>query len=653
MSDQRGPTCRQAGVAPIALIFLAAAGIIGYLLISNTVSFNNGLLSQLFPKPPSQAAPPSESVPDEILLKFKERVRDEVKDNIRKAHGIDKLEEISQIGVEVGKVPQKAKDKIIEALNKNPNIEYAEANHVVQAQLNSDDYYFPNQWALAKIETAQGWGISTGNVQSIIAVLDTGIDLDHEDLASKVFNPATAHDDVHGHGTVVSGVAGAATNNSIGVAGICWLCPVLSIRVLTDSGSGSDSAVASGMVAAADQGARVINLSLGGYSYSQTMQNAASYAWGRGVVVVAGSGNDGLTSPFYPAANENVVAVGATSSDDTKLSISNYGSWLDVVAPGLSILTTKRGGSYGFASGTSLASPHVAGLAGLIFSANPSLTNVQVVDIITSTSDDLGPLGRDDEYGWGRINVAKALQKATNTIAEPTPTPTPTPSPTPMPTSAPDTTAPAVSVISPQDGSSVSGSVNIQAQASDNVAVQSVSIFVDGGVVNSCTDTSCSYIWDTTSISNGSHTIQAKALDVSSNLGESAILSVTVFNTTNPSPSSTLIPTPSPTPMPEQAMLTGYVRDAQTNNPIAGAQVKATIPGLKGFLSKAATTISDSNGFYVLSLNENTYNIEANASGYSKETQTVTVSQNATVSLNFSLSISSGGGLTPGKGKNK
>ena len=620
------PKAGEAGFSPILLILLATLGIIIYLLISSSAPFKDKLFSFLYPKPSSQAAPSSESVPDEILIKFKAGVGEIAKDNIIKAHGLEIKETIPAIEVALAKVPEQAKDRLIEALNKNPNIEYVEPNYIVEAQLSPNDTYFPNQWALPKISAPTGWDISTGSPSTVIAILDSGIDLTHEDLSGKYLgSPAP---DVCGHGTLVSGVAAAVTNNAKGIASVCWQCMILSIKVLNDTCSGSDYSVGQGITAAADQGARVINLSLGSSASSSSMANAVNYAWNRGVVIVAASGN--TPSPpivMYPAAFDNVIAVGSINSNNVRVSDSNYGPWLDVVAPGYIVRTTQNGGSYTYASGTSLASPHVAGLVGLILSVKPGLSNAQVVDIITSTADDLGPLGRDDEYGYGRINVLKALQKAANTQLPPPDTTPPSVSitypsdgatlsgytvplvsasasdnvfvsevkftlgtlsitdktspyevvfdTTKLPNGTTllkveakdtsnnastaqitvniqnkivDTTAPTISVISPTDGSTVSGITTISASASDNVSVASASFFIDGIFLGEDTSSPYEISWDSTKETNGNHTIQAKALDTSNNLGESTIITVNVNNTIatptpNPNPSDTTPPT--------------------------------------------------------------------------------------------------------------
>ena len=187
------------------------------------------------------------------------------------------------------------------------------------------------------------------------------------------------------------------------------------------------------------------------------MQDAINYAWNKGLVLVAAAGNIGPCANCikFPARGANMVAAGATDPNDALASFSSTGSQLDVVAPGVSILTTVNGGSYGTGSGTSFSSPHTAGLATLIMVVNPSFTNQQVVDIITSTADDLGTPGRDDQYGWGRINACKALASAKGldiaaTCPPPSPTPTPTTSstPTPTPTSTPTTNSVVISNIS-------------------------------------------------------------------------------------------------------------------------------------------------------------------------------------------------------------
>lgn len=213
------------------------------------------------------------------------------------------------------------------------------------------------------------------------------------------------------------------------------------LKVVNSSGGISFWDGAQAITYATDHGAKVVNMSWGGGGSDSTIQAAINYGFSRGLVLVAAAGNSGNLGVLYPAASDNVIAVGATQSDDARWTGSSYGPQLDVMAPGVGIYSANLAGSYSNFGGTSFASPHVAALAALIMSANPGLTNQQVVGIITSTALDLGDLGWDQYYGYGRIQADKALQKATGTTPQPSPTPSPipTPAPTPAPT---DTTAP-------------------------------------------------------------------------------------------------------------------------------------------------------------------------------------------------------------------
>lgn len=510
----------QKGSVPI-LLLLAALGLLIYLFITNTFSFKDKLFNKLFPKPPSHAQEQAPSVPDEILLKFKPGVPDKAKDAIRNQHGLNKVDEIKQIGVERVKVSEQTRDKIIEALKKNPQIEYAEPNYITKAALTPNDTYFSiRTWWWWKISAPSAWDISTGTPSAVIAILDTGVNYNHEDLSGKVIGTPLLDD--NGHGTAVAGVAAAHANNGIGVASVCWLCPILSFEVLDNTGTGTDYSGAQGLTAAADQGAKVANMSWGGYSTSSTLSNAVNYAWNKGMVMAAGAGNDSTTNLFYPAAYNNVIAVANSDSSDGLDPTSNFGPWVDVAAPGSGITTTTMDGSYQAISGTSISSPFVAGLAGLIFSANPLLTNQQVVDIITSTADNTA--------AGKRINAYAALQAAT--VATPSATPSPTSSPTPSPTSSPtppplDTTPPTVSITSPINGGTVKANskVNITASASDNVGISKVEFYVGGSlkcsVISSNSTYSCT--WSVPGKKGTNYNISAKAYDSSNNTNTSSI----------------------------------------------------------------------------------------------------------------------------------
>ncbi|AIQ43034.1 S8 family peptidase [Paenibacillus sp. FSL R5-0912] len=274
------------------------------------------------------------------------------------------------------------------------------------------------QWNLPAIETELGWNLSKGSKEVVVAVVDTGVQADHPDLQGQLlagYNAITnggAPDDDVGHGTHVSGIIGALTNNEEGVAGISWYNKILPVKALDNSGAGTTYSVAEGIIWAADHGAKVINLSLGNYADSQFLHDAIKYAYDRDVVIVSASGNDNTERPGYPAAYEEVIAVAATNSTGERASFSNYGDYIDVAAPGESIASTYPDNQYAALSGTSMASPHVAALAGLVRSLNPGLTNKEVTELLTSNAVDLGDAGHDKYFGWGQVDIYQTLQAA-------------------------------------------------------------------------------------------------------------------------------------------------------------------------------------------------------------------------------------------------
>jgi thermitase len=271
---------------------------------------------------------------------------------------------------------------------------------------------------MTKIQAAEAWSVTTGSSDVKIAILDTGIDQNHEDLAAKIvanknFTSSRSVDDKYGHGTHVAGIAAAITNNRKGVSGVGFNTSLMNVKVLGDNGSGYYSWIANGITWAANNGAKVINMSLGGSSSSTTLKSAVDYAWGKGCVIVAAAGNDNTSAPLYPAYYDNCIAVAATDQNDAKASFSNYGSWVDIAAPGVGIFSTlpnhnNRIGitNYGSLSGTSMATPHVAGVAALVFAAKSGWTNADVrAKIQTSVDPTTG-----FTTSIGRVNAFKAVQ---------------------------------------------------------------------------------------------------------------------------------------------------------------------------------------------------------------------------------------------------
>jgi len=383
-----------------------------------------------FAGPPDDPATVSDFSPEQILVKFKPDVTLPEAAQIHRQLGGQVKDTIPGIGVQLVKVPKGQEKPKAKAYSSNPRVEYAEPDFIAQALGTPNDPGFANQWGMVKVQASEAWDVTTGSPDVTIAILDTGVDLDHPDLASKIvaninFSSSSTVDDVHGHGTHVAGIAAAITNNGIGVAGLGYRATIMNVKVLGDDGLGYDSWIAKGIIWAADNGAEVINLSLGSPAPGSTLETAIKYAWSKGVVVVAAAGNYGNSAPCYPAYYTNCIAVAGTDHYDRLAGWSNYGDWVDVAAPGVNIVSTLINSGYGYKSGTSMASPHAAGLAALVFtvvtdSNGNGRLNDEVRARIEANCDDIGVTG----IGAGRINAYKAVSSDT-----PAPPSAPPPSP--------------------------------------------------------------------------------------------------------------------------------------------------------------------------------------------------------------------------------
>ncbi len=316
-------------------------------------------------------------------------------------------------------------EDFVKYLNNIEDLEYAEKKELHESFLTPNDQYYSNsfnsgQWALFQIEAPLAWDISTGSSDIVVAVTDNAINISHPDLVNKMVpgwdavdndnDPSPCGGNDGFHGSHVSGIVGAETNNNIGVASIGYNVSIMPVKI-GDCNTGSLTSGYDGIIWAADNGADVINMSWGGGGSSNYGQNVCSYAWNLGSILIAAAGNDGTNQQFYPAAYDDVVSVASTTSGDAKSSFSQYGTWVSISAPGSSILSTNEGTSYQVTQGTSMASPMVAGLVGLMISHAPSATPQQVVNCLLSSSDNID--GANSNYigqlGAGRINAYQAL----------------------------------------------------------------------------------------------------------------------------------------------------------------------------------------------------------------------------------------------------
>ena len=450
-------------------------------------------MTQAGPPPPLQTYNPIKpgvkrlvAVPNQVIVKFKKDAPAGSRAQTMSAMGAtEPAKAMALPGYYVVTISAVNKDSVpntVAALAKDPNVETAQPNYYRYSDATPNDTYYPYQWNFPKIQMPAAWDVTAGSGITV-AIVDTGIAYENygqyqiaPDLVGATFvlpwnfinNTGHANDD-NSHGTHVAGTIAQVTNNNQGCAGVAYLARVMPLKALNSDGVGQDDWVANAIVYAADNGARVINLSLGAESPSLVLEDAVNYAHGKGAVVVAAAGNAGLGSLYYPAGYPNVIAVGAVRYDETKASYSNYGTGLSVVAPGgdLSVdqnndgfpdgilqntfdPNTKVPSAFGywFFQGTSMAAPHVSGVAALILANGSAMTPDQVRLAIQQTAKDLGQPGWDPLYGYGLVQAFAAIGLPTRTPTRtptitntPTPTPTPTitntPTPTPSPTLAP------------------------------------------------------------------------------------------------------------------------------------------------------------------------------------------------------------------------
>jgi thermitase len=432
------------GYSPTKMLPRLASVVLLVLLLSAGMQ---PLAAQPLDPGPASDSPDQEYAPGQLLVRFRTPASSQRAVELLAAQGISRWRRIEALNVEVLRLPPELPvEEAVTALGQMPEVAYAEPNYILRVaatqQAGAED-----AWNLQQIQAPAAWDLLGDRQPVLLAVVDTGVDRTHSDLAGNIwtnpgeipgngldddgngyvddtwgwdfYNGDNDPDDDFMHGTAVSSLA-AGIQDGTGVAGVCPWCKVVSVKVLGSTGSGTLDTVAQGVVYAADLGARVINLSLGAPAGSITLENAVDEAWSKGALVVAAAGNDGAEILFYPAAYAKAMAIAATNDQDRRACLSNYGQdFISVAAPGEAIETAIPNQGYGTYSGTSLAAPHVSGLAGLLFSHEPSLSHADARARIESTAEDLGPAGTDAFYGTGRINAYRAVTNDTTPTSPP------------------------------------------------------------------------------------------------------------------------------------------------------------------------------------------------------------------------------------------
>jgi subtilisin family serine protease len=457
-------------------------------------------------------------VPGRLLVQFSPDISDLDAEKVLKEKDGRAIGQIRQIGVQIVEFPGRGNERAIaNFLKGKQGVVSAELDYLVPPAevVPNDPSYASLNWSLRKIGGPNAWTYSTGSPSIIVAVLDSGVDGNHPDLQGRLvpgwnfYSNNADTSDVYGHGTKVAGTVAASSNNSLGIASVCWNCMVMPIRTSDTSGYATWSNMASGLTWAADHGAKVANMSYA-VTTSATVTSAAQYFWNKGGILTASAGNNAAFDAT--ADNPYIVTVSGTDSNDALYSWSNTGNNIDVSAPGC-VGTTIRGGTVGSACGTSFAAPTTAGVLALIWSVNPTLTPAQALKILKDSADDRGAAGFDPTFGWGRVNADRAASMA-NSASRIT-----------------DTTKPTVSITSPAAGATVSGTISVTATASDNDKVHSVSFTIDGNALCTSSGPAFSCLLDTKTLANGSHTVTSIAVDPAGN-SASASRSFTVSNQT-------------------------------------------------------------------------------------------------------------------------
>ena len=427
--------------------------------------------------------------------------------------GATVLEEQTDIGLTVLEIPDGSLDEAAQALADSGLIEEVHKNYLFEASETPNDSMFSRQSYLPQVEVPDAWDLTTGDEDVIVAVVDTGVDADHEDLEDKIIDGWNVYDnngsygDVLGHGTQVAGILAASTDNQTGIAGVAWESPIVAVRATDGYGRASAGGLAAGILWSVGAGASVINVSFAPLWSNSVVKAAAQQAYNRGVVVVISAGNGGGST--RARGYSEAMFVGAVDSTNSLADFSDTGPFVDIAAPGVGIRSTADGGGYRQANGTSFAAPIVSGALALAIAANPDLRPVTLQNIFYDSAIDLGSRGKDNSYGHGALDAFGAVFDAKRTEA------------------THDDDAPTVSIVRPRNRSKLTGKYRIKVTAKDEDSnVADVVMSIDGVAFATDTRSPYQFILNTSQYPFGQYELSFVATDTAGNA--SAPESVTV-----------------------------------------------------------------------------------------------------------------------------
>jgi subtilisin family serine protease len=475
---------------------------------------------------PVDERPPHVSVEEmaaeQIIIRYKADVdKAALRQQVSALNAVEKAE-IPNLRMKVLKVPKQAREAIIRQLQADPRVEFAEPDGVVEGILTTpNDPELALQWGVPQSTIDLMWDKGRGSDTMTVAVLDSGINASHPDLAGKIatgakdfINNDSVPEDTSGHGTVVASQIVAKSNNGIGVAGVCWSCKVLPVKVIGANNLATWSAVVQGIDYAASKGAKVINMSFGVVTQVDSLKVAVDDAAAKGILLVAGSANKAEDAAgVIPASYPNVMAVSATNPADELAHYSNFGTVVDIAAPGAARGASHNSDGYTFMHGTSMAAPYVAGIAAVLWSAFPNATAAQIRSAMTSTADTCCA----GKISGGRVNAMKAYHKLAGTNPA-------------------ETTKPVANIVAPTEGLSASGNrIAVSGISSDDVGIATTITGIIGKEYNDARadlGTQAGSLHDITKHADGPLRAVVTAIDTSGNM--TRVTRNFTMNNTNP-----------------------------------------------------------------------------------------------------------------------